>query len=52
MEGRFESGDAFAIPDLYKKSSLTDLEVQELAPGVDLMSPFSTSLILRANYGD
>ncbi|KAL8904908.1 MAG: hypothetical protein Q9207_002974 [Kuettlingeria erythrocarpa] len=49
MEEHFESGDAFAIPDLYRKSSLTDLEVQELAPGVDLVSPFiskSNSLLL------
>ncbi len=52
MEERFESGVAFAIPDLYPKSSLTDPEVEELAPGVDLVSPFSTSHVLRAKYGD
>ncbi|KAL8761480.1 MAG: hypothetical protein Q9184_002390 [Pyrenodesmia sp. 2 TL-2023] len=40
MDEFFESGNAFAIPELYQKSSLANFEVQERAREVDQLSPF------------
>ncbi|KAL8929239.1 MAG: hypothetical protein Q9208_001322 [Pyrenodesmia sp. 3 TL-2023] len=52
MEELFESGDAFAIPELYQKSSLTNFEVQARAPEIDRVSPLSTSYLFEVESAD
>lgn len=40
----FESGNAFAVPELFQKSSLANRQVSEPALEVDRLSPFSMSI--------
>lgn len=40
MSESLESGDAFAIPDLWQKSSLARLNARESSADIDVLSPF------------
>lgn len=49
MEESLESGDAFAIPNLWRQSSLAQLNARELSADVDGLSPFR-QLVLCSNF--
>ncbi|KAL9580007.1 MAG: hypothetical protein Q9212_004750 [Teloschistes hypoglaucus] len=49
MDESLESGDAFAIPDLWQKSSLAQLNARESWADIDGLSPFHNVLFVSQN---